>query len=156
MEESRNILMALVLRWNAADSSWVPIASLSPKTTDEANRCILGHLTPKTLQKALPVGYFKTGQPLQVVGFGWSQFPFPEPPLAGQAAPIYCDPLSNPSQGRQRLLGLEHLRPRRIQMHVITHRQPACQPAFRQQTLWGHFTVESWLLRTAVDPPNNP
>jgi hypothetical protein len=69
-----------------AGYSWVPFA---PKPTDEANRCILGHLTPKTLQKALYVGSSQTSRPLQVVCLGWSQFPFPEAPLAGQAGPIY-------------------------------------------------------------------
>jgi hypothetical protein len=62
-----------------------PNRAVVPKPIDEANRCILGHLTPKTLQKALYVGAFETGQPLQVVWFGCSQFPFPEARLAGQA-----------------------------------------------------------------------
>jgi hypothetical protein len=52
-----------------------------PEPTDEANRCDLGHVTPKTLQKALYVGFFGGGRPLQVVWLGWSQFPFPEAPL---------------------------------------------------------------------------
>ena len=68
------------------DSSWVPIAPLSPKPTDKANRCILRHLTPKTLQIALYVGGFESGRPLQVVCFCWSQFPFPEAPSAGRPA----------------------------------------------------------------------
>jgi hypothetical protein len=41
-----------------------PNRAVVPKPIDEANRCILGHLTPKTLQKALYVGAFETGQPL--------------------------------------------------------------------------------------------
>jgi hypothetical protein len=35
--------------------------------TDEANRCSLGHETPKRLQKALYVGFSQIGRPLQVV-----------------------------------------------------------------------------------------
>ena len=62
-----------------------PNRAVVPKSTDEANGCILRHVTPKTLQKALYVGSFESGQPQQVVGLGWSQFPFPEAPLAGQA-----------------------------------------------------------------------
>jgi len=54
-----------------------------PKPSDEANRCILRHVAPKALQKALYVGYLESGKPLQVVGFGQSQFPFPEARLAG-------------------------------------------------------------------------
>src|ERR1035438_5434203 len=53
------------------------------KPTDEANRCNLGHVTPKTLQKALYVEFSQIGQPPQVVWFGWSQFPIPEAHLAG-------------------------------------------------------------------------
>jgi hypothetical protein len=53
-----------------------------PKPIDEANRCNQGHVTPKTLQKALYVGSFESGQPLQVVCLGWSQFPVPEVRLA--------------------------------------------------------------------------
>jgi hypothetical protein len=56
-----------------------------PNPTDEANRCNLGHVTPKTLQKALYVGSFGSGRLLQVVCLGWSQFPIPEPRLAGYA-----------------------------------------------------------------------
>ena len=37
------------------------------KPTDEANRCNLGHVAPKTLQKALYVGFSQIGRPLQVV-----------------------------------------------------------------------------------------
>ena len=54
-----------------------------PEPTDEANRCNLGHVTPKTLQKALYVGFFGSGRLLQVVCLGWSQFPFPEARLTG-------------------------------------------------------------------------
>ena len=36
----------------------------------KANRCILGHLTPKALQIALYVGYSQVGRPLPVVCFG--------------------------------------------------------------------------------------
>jgi len=57
--------------------------------TSEANRSSLGPLTPKTLQKALYVVFIESGRILHVVCFCWSQFPFPEPPLAGQAGPIY-------------------------------------------------------------------
>ena len=35
--------------------------------TDEANRCNLRHVTPKTLQKALYVGFSEVDRPLQVV-----------------------------------------------------------------------------------------
>ena len=56
-----------------------------PKPTEEANRCILRHLAPKTLQKALYVGFFESVRPLQVVCFGWSQFPFPEAGRADQS-----------------------------------------------------------------------
>jgi hypothetical protein len=38
--------------------------------------------------------------------------------------------LTAPAKGRQRLFRLQHLGPRRIQTHVITHLQPACQPVF--------------------------
>ena len=31
--------------------------TVGPKPTEEANRCILGHLAPKALQNALYVGY---------------------------------------------------------------------------------------------------
>jgi hypothetical protein len=48
-----------------------------------ANHCNLRHVTPKTLQKALYVGYGQIGRPLQVVCLGWSQFPIPEARLAG-------------------------------------------------------------------------
>src|ERR1035437_1322830 len=64
-----------------------PNRAVAPKPTDEANRYNLGHLTPKTFQKALYVGLSQIGQPLQVVYFGWSGFPFPEAPLAGQSEP---------------------------------------------------------------------
>ena len=57
-----------------------------PEAHHEANRCNLGHVTPKTLQKALYVGFSQTGRPLQVVWCGWSQFPIPEARLAGRAA----------------------------------------------------------------------
>jgi hypothetical protein len=53
------------------------------KPTNEANRCNPRHVTPKTLQKALYVGFSQIGWPLQVVCFAWSQFPIPEAPLAG-------------------------------------------------------------------------
>src|ERR1017187_7701032 len=53
-----------------------------PEPTDEANRCNLRHVTPKTLQKALYVGCSESGRPLQVVWFGWSRFPVPEERLA--------------------------------------------------------------------------
>ena len=56
-------------------------AVVPEKPTDEANRC--GHVTPKTLQKALYVGFSQISRPLQVVCFGWSQFPIPEVRLAG-------------------------------------------------------------------------
>ena len=49
-----------------------------PEPTGEANRGNLGHLTPKTLQKALYVGSSQIGRPPQVVCFGWSLFPVPE------------------------------------------------------------------------------
>ena len=38
-----------------------------PEAHHEPNRCRLGHVTPKTLQKALYVGLSQTGRPLQVV-----------------------------------------------------------------------------------------
>jgi hypothetical protein len=60
-----------------------PNGAVVPKPTDEANRCILGHGTPKTRQKALYVGFPQISRPLQVVCFGWSQFPIPEVRLAG-------------------------------------------------------------------------
>src|ERR1035438_5993586 len=52
--------------------------------TDEANRCNLRHVTPKTLQKALSVGFSESGRPPQVVCLGWSQFPVPEARPAGR------------------------------------------------------------------------
>ena len=39
--------------------------------------CNLRHVTPKTLQKALYVGFSESAQPLQVVYFGWPRFPVP-------------------------------------------------------------------------------
>ena len=60
-----------------------PNPAVVPKPTDEPNRCNLRHVTPKTLQKALYVGFSQIGRPLQVVCFGWSQFPIPEARLAG-------------------------------------------------------------------------
>jgi len=54
-----------------------PNPAAVPKPTGEANRCNLGHVTPKTLQKALYVGFSQIGRPLQVVCLGWSQFPIP-------------------------------------------------------------------------------
>jgi hypothetical protein len=59
-----------------------PNRAVVPKPINQANRCILRHVTPKTLQKALYVGYFETGKPLPVVCLGWSQFPVPEASLA--------------------------------------------------------------------------
>ena len=66
-----------------------PNRAVVPKPSDEANRCNLRHVAPKALQKALYVGYLESGKPLQVVGLGQSQFPFPEARLAGQAGQIY-------------------------------------------------------------------
>jgi hypothetical protein len=54
-----------------------------PEPTDAANRCNLRHVAPKTLHKALYVGFSQIGRPLQVVCLGWSQFPVPEARLAG-------------------------------------------------------------------------
>ena len=51
-----------------------PNRGVVPKLTDEANGYDLRHVTPKTLQKALYVGFSQTGQPLQVVSLGWSHF----------------------------------------------------------------------------------
>jgi len=65
-----------------AGSSSAPFASLC-QTPPTSPTCILRHVTPKTLQKALLVGLFGSDRLLQVVYFGWSQFPFPEAPLAG-------------------------------------------------------------------------
>ena len=78
-----------------------PNAAVVPKPTDEANRCNLRHVTPKTLQKALYVGFSQTGQPLQVVYFGWSQFAIPGVHLAGQAGPIYLKNAIEPTQRRK-------------------------------------------------------
>ena len=65
-----------------------------PKPIGEANGCDLGHLTPKTLQKALYVGLSQISQPLQVVCFCWSQFPFPEaPPSKGRQDQSTADAL---------------------------------------------------------------
>jgi hypothetical protein len=60
-----------------------PNPAVVPKPTDEANRCNLRHLAPKTRRKALYVGFSHIDRPLQVVCFGWSRFPIPEVPLAG-------------------------------------------------------------------------
>ena len=60
-----------------------PNRAVVPKPTNEANRCNPEHLTPKTLQKALYVGFSQIGQPPQVVYFGGSQFPVPEARLVG-------------------------------------------------------------------------
>jgi hypothetical protein len=59
-----------------------PNPALVPKPADEANRCDPRHATPKTLQKALYVGFSQIRRPPQVVWFGWSQFPIPEVRLA--------------------------------------------------------------------------
>ena len=53
-----------------------------PEPTDEANRCNLGHVTPKMLRKALYVGFFGSGRLLQVVWRDESRFPVPEVSLA--------------------------------------------------------------------------
>src|ERR1035437_26586 len=55
----------------------------------EANRCNLRHVAPKTLQKALYVGFSQISRPLQVVWFGWSRFPIPAARLAGYTGSIY-------------------------------------------------------------------
>ena len=60
-----------------------PNRAVVPKPIHEANRCNPRHVTPKALQKALYVGLFGSGPPLQVAYFGGSQFPFPEVRLAG-------------------------------------------------------------------------
>src|ERR1017187_1731330 len=54
-----------------------------PDSTEAVNRCNLRHVTPKTLQKALYLGFSQSGRRLQVVCVGWSQFPIPEARLAG-------------------------------------------------------------------------
>jgi hypothetical protein len=41
-----------------------PNPAVVPKPTDEANCCNLRHVTPKTLQKALYVGFSQISQPL--------------------------------------------------------------------------------------------
>jgi hypothetical protein len=48
--------------------------SVVPKPIDEANRCNLRHVAPRTLQKALYVGFSQIGRPLRVVCLGWSHF----------------------------------------------------------------------------------
>ena len=58
-----------------------PNRTVGPNPSDEANRCILRHVTQKPVRKALYAGHFESGHPLQVVYFGCSQFPFPEAPL---------------------------------------------------------------------------
>src|ERR1035438_4161831 len=68
---------------NPAGSSGAPIAPSSQKPTDEANRCNLRHVTPKTRQKALYVVFSQIGRPLQVVWFGWTQFLIPKARPAG-------------------------------------------------------------------------
>jgi len=50
---------------------------------DGANHCNLRQGAPKTRQKALYVGFSQISRPLQVVCFGWSQFPVPEARRAG-------------------------------------------------------------------------
>ena len=60
-----------------------PNRAVVPKPTDEGNRCNLRHVAPKTLQKALYVGFFESGRPLQVVWRGGSHFPIPEGRLVG-------------------------------------------------------------------------
>src|ERR1035438_7050934 len=93
VNEVLGIASEILSPWN-----WTPVISTDflgpnpavvPKPTNEANRCNLRHVTPKTLQKALYMGFSQTRWPLQVVCFGWSQFPIPEVRLAGQAGPIY-------------------------------------------------------------------
>ena len=69
-----------------------PNRAVVPKPSHEANGCILGHLTPKTLQKALYVGCSESGGPLQVVCFGWSRFPGPGSAPRIYALPIYGGP----------------------------------------------------------------
>src|ERR1039457_2582014 len=92
VNEVLGIASELLSPWN-----WTPANSpdflgphpaLLPQPTDEANRCNLRHVTPKTLQKALYVGFVESGRPPQVVCFGWSQFPVPETRFTGCAGPI--------------------------------------------------------------------
>ena len=79
-----------------------PNPAVVPKPTDEANRCNLRHVTPKMLQKALYVGFSESGRPLQVVCFGWSQFPIPEVRLTGKAGPIYLEKAVQPANHAKR------------------------------------------------------
>src|ERR1035438_708029 len=76
--------------WTPANSTDFlgPNPAVVPKPTDVANRCNLRHVTPKTLQKALYVGFSQISRPLQVVWFGWSHFPVPETRFTGCAGPI--------------------------------------------------------------------
>src|ERR1035437_2887475 len=46
-----------------------------------------GALNAKNVPESTICGVVPIGQPLQVVYFGWSGFPFPEAPLAGQSEP---------------------------------------------------------------------
>ena len=80
---------------------WVPRASPSRA---------VGTATPNA--RGCPCSTARRSKPR--AGWSWSAIPG----------------LTAPAKGRQRLLGPEHLGPRRIQMHVITHLQPACQPVF--------------------------
>ncbi len=73
------------LRYHAGIRHFLP-GSQSPRcpqSTCEANCCILRHVTPITLQKALYVAFSQIAQPPQVVCLCRSQFPFPEGYLAG-------------------------------------------------------------------------
>ena len=70
----RKLARFMDLAGGLAGSSWAPIAPLSRKPIDEANRCNLRHVAPRTLQKALYVGFSQIGRPLRVVCLGWSHF----------------------------------------------------------------------------------
>ena len=77
-----------MLRRNTGRFFLAPNRAVGPKPTGEGNCCILRHLPAKTLQKTLYVGFSMSRRPLQVVWFGWPQFPFLKAPLAVQAGPI--------------------------------------------------------------------
>src|ERR1035438_9085463 len=81
------------LRRNPAGSSRATLAPSSPKPTDEANGCKLGHVAPKMLQKAQYVGFSESAQPLQVVYFGWPRFPVPgSAPRTGAGPNLRSEP----------------------------------------------------------------
>jgi hypothetical protein len=78
LRRMRNLCLSALIEAVRDQTRTVELKQINPEPTGEANRCNLGHVTPKTLQTALYVGFSQIGRPLQVVCLGWSQFPIPD------------------------------------------------------------------------------